>query len=92
MYFNSFSLNFEETNSQQEKFYDTHEQVGRSYANGRFKVLAQISEGCQPILNVKLFSRRRIPSEKAVGNKCSYKQGKADGKNCKYVSMYLFWP
>ena len=66
-------------NSQQEKnptFYDTHEQVGRSYADGRFKVLAQISEGCQPILNVKLFSRKRIPFEKAVGNKCSDQQGK----------------
>ena len=82
-------------NSQQENsptFYDTHQQVGRSYANGRFKVLAQISEGCQPILSVKLFSRRRIPSDKAVGNKCPEKQGKADGKNCKYVSMYLLWP
>ena len=82
-------------NSQQENsptFYDTHEQVGRSYADGRFKILAQISEGCQPILSVKLFSRKTIPYEKSVGNKCSDQQGKADGKNCKNVSMYLFWP
>ena len=67
--------------------YDVHGQVGRSYANGRFKVLAEISEGCEPILSVKLFSRTRIPSDKAVGDKCYENKGEGDGKNYKYVSI-----
>ena len=76
--------NFHKSETDSTFAYDIHGQVGRSYANGRFKVLADISEGCEPILRVKIFSRRRFPSRKAVGNKCLDKLRKRDqtrGKN-----------
>ena len=52
---------------------DTHGQVGYSYANDHFKVLAEITEGCEAILNVKIFGKAEVSSNPkfAVDDKCS---------------------
>ena len=53
---------------------DSYAQVGHSYAHGRIKVLAEITEGCQAILNVKLFTKEEFLSENAVEDKCADRQ------------------
>ena len=52
---------------------DNHGQVGYSYADGRFKVLAEITEGCEAILNVKIFGTAEVSSDAnfSVDDKCS---------------------
>ena len=52
---------------------DTHGQVGYSYADDRFKVLAEITAGCEAILNVKIFGKAEVSSNPkfAVDDKCS---------------------
>ena len=52
---------------------DTHGQVGYSYADDRFKVLAEMTKGCEAILNVKIFGTAEVSSDAkfAVDDKCS---------------------
>ena len=52
---------------------DTHGQVGYSYADDRFKVLAEMTEGCEAILNVKIFGKAEVSSNPtfSVDDKCS---------------------
>ena len=62
---------FHNSNSRRANFkYDTHGQVGYSYADDRFKVLAEMTEGCEAILNVKLFGNTD-DAKFAVEDKCS---------------------
>ena len=54
-------------------------QIGYAFAEGRIKVLADMSEGCQAILNVKLFSGAyHHPDEYAVDNQCNERQKTID--------------
>ena len=52
---------------------DSHGQVGYSYADDRFKVLAEMTKGCEAILNIKIFGTAEVSSDAnfSVDDKCS---------------------
>ena len=72
---------------------DISRQIGYAFADKRIKVLAHMSEGCQAILNVKLFSGAYShPDEYAVDNQCDERQKTVDQtvndakeRHCKYL-------